>query len=157
MAAVYDERYDWDHLSDEDWNKRLDEKVEEFNRGRGEVVLPPPSFAIMDDEYVRGINYKYVTEDLIRHFADAIGDPSPFWRDPSYIASTRWGGFIAPPTSHRRFLRPASPSVPPSADVSVSRELPVWPAAASTFTSSRSAPATASPSMISTRALWRSR
>ena len=97
MAAVYDERYDWDHLSDEDWNKRLDEKVEEFNRGRGEVVLPPPSFAIMDDEYVRGINYKYVTEDLIRHFADAIGDPSPFWRDPTYIQSTRWGGFIAPP------------------------------------------------------------
>ena len=51
----------------------------------------------MDDEYVRGINYKYVTEDLIRHFADACGDPNPFWRDPSYVQSTRWGGFIAPP------------------------------------------------------------
>ena len=153
MAAVYDERYDWDHLSDEDWNKRLDEKVEEFNRGRGEVVLPPPSFAIMDDEYVRGINYKYVTEDLIRHFADAIGDPStrsgeirPTFRAPAGAVS-----------SLRRFLRPASPSAPPSADVSVSRVLPVWPAAASTFTNSRSAPATASPSMTSTRALWRSR
>lgn len=97
MAAIYDENYDWDHLSDEDWNKRLDEKIQQFNEGRGEVVLPPPSFAVMDDEYVRGINYKVVTEDLIRHFADACGDPSPFWRDPTYIQSTRWGGFIAPP------------------------------------------------------------
>ena len=97
MAGVYEKNNDWDNLSDEDWNKKLDEKVAEFNDGRGEVVIPPPSFAVMDDEYVRGINYKYVTEDLIRHFADACGDPNPFWRDPSYVQSTRWGGFIAPP------------------------------------------------------------
>lgn len=96
--AKFDAAYDWDHLSDEDWNKTLDEHIAKFNEGRGEVMLPPPSHAIMDDEYVRGINYKVITEDLIRHYADAIGDPSPFWRDPSYIASTRWGGFIAPPT-----------------------------------------------------------
>ena len=96
--AKYDEAYDWDHLNDDDWNKTLDEHIDRFNQGRGEVMLPPPSHAIMDDEYVRGINYKYVTEDLIRHYADAIGDPNPFWRDPTYIATTRWGGFIAPPT-----------------------------------------------------------
>ncbi len=87
----------WDHLSDTEWMERFEEKVDEFNAGRGEIALPPPAHAIMDDEYVRGINNKLVTEDLIRHFADAIGDPNPFWRDPTYAAGTRWGGIIAPP------------------------------------------------------------
>lgn len=91
-------KFDWDHLSDKEWNNRLDERIAEFNEGRGEILLPPPAHAIMDDEYVRGINNKLVTEDLIRHYADAIGDPNPLWRDPSYATSTRWGGFIAPPT-----------------------------------------------------------
>ena len=90
--------FDWDNLSDEEWNKRLDERVVEFNDGRGELKLPPPAIAIMDEEYTRGINNRLVTEDLIRHYADAIGDPNPFWRDPTYAASTRWGGIIAPPT-----------------------------------------------------------
>ena len=29
--ATYDEAYDWDNLSDEDWNKKLDEKISQFN------------------------------------------------------------------------------------------------------------------------------
>jgi hypothetical protein len=97
MSEITSE-FDWDDLTDEDWNKKLDEYIAKFNEGRGEIKLPPPPHVIMDDEYTRGINYRVVTEDLIRHYADAIGDPSPFWRDPSYIAATRWGGFIAPPT-----------------------------------------------------------
>lgn len=96
--AKFDSTYDWDHLNDEDWNKTLDEHIDRFNEGRGEIELPPAPHAIMDDEYVRGINYEVVTADLIRHYADAIGDPNLFWRDPSYVKSTRWGGFIAPPT-----------------------------------------------------------
>ena len=28
--ATYDEAYDWDNLSDEDWNKKLDEKIDEL-------------------------------------------------------------------------------------------------------------------------------
>lgn len=87
----------WDNLSDSDWNKKLDEHIAIFNEGRGEVKVPLPPHAIMDNEYERGINNKLVTEDLIRHFADAIGDPNPLWRDPSYAAGTRWGGIIAPP------------------------------------------------------------
>ena len=87
----------WDNLSDSDWNKKLDEQIAQFNEGRGEVKVPLPPHAIMDNEYERGINNKLVTEDLIRHFADAIGDPNPLWRDPSYAAGTRWGGIIAPP------------------------------------------------------------
>jgi acyl dehydratase len=90
--------YNWDHLSDQDWNDRLDEHIAKFNEGRGEIKTPPPPHAIMDNEYERGINNKLVTEDLIRHYADAIGDPNPIWRDPSYAAGTRWGGIIAPPT-----------------------------------------------------------
>ena len=88
---------DWDSLSDEDWNKKLDDKIEEFNAGRGTMKLPPAATAIMDEEYTRGVNNKLVTEDLIRHFADACGDPNPFWRDPTYAGGTRWGGIIAPP------------------------------------------------------------
>jgi acyl dehydratase len=90
--------YNWDHLSDNDWNKKLDEHIAKFNEGRGEIKNPPAPHAIMDNEYERGINNKLVTEDLIRHYADAIGDPNPIWRDPSYAAGTRWGGIIAPPT-----------------------------------------------------------
>lgn len=88
---------DWDSLSDEDWNKKLDDKIEEFNAGRGTMKLPPAATAIMNEEYTRGVNNKLVTEDLIRHFADACGDPNPFWRDPTYAGGTRWGGIIAPP------------------------------------------------------------
>jgi acyl dehydratase len=87
----------WDNLSDEDWNKKLDEHIAMFNEGRGEVKVPLPPHAILDNEYDRNILNKLVTEDLIRHFADAIGDPNPIWRDPSYAAGTRWGGIIAPP------------------------------------------------------------
>lgn len=88
----------WDGLTDQEWNEKLDERIASFNAERGEVKVPPPPHAIMDNEYERGINNKLVTEDLIRHYADAIGDPNPLWRDPSYAASTRWGGIIAPPT-----------------------------------------------------------
>jgi acyl dehydratase len=90
--------YDWDNLSDADWHKKLDEHIAMFSQGRGEIKVPPAPQAIMDNEYERGINNKLVTEDLIRHYADAIGDPNPIWRNPSYAASTRWGGIIAPPT-----------------------------------------------------------
>src|SRR3954462_5997581 len=87
----------WDSLSDADWYKKLHERIAFFNVRKGEVECALPPHAIMDNEYIRGINNKLVTDDLIRHFADAIGDPSPFWRDPTYANGTRWGGFIAPP------------------------------------------------------------
>jgi hypothetical protein len=88
---------DWENLGDDEWNKRLDERIAQFNDERGVVKVPPPPHVLMDNEYERGINNKLVTEDLIRHFADAIGDPNPIWRDPSYAAGTRWGGITAPP------------------------------------------------------------
>jgi acyl dehydratase len=90
--------YNWDNLSDSEWNKNFDELIAKFNEDRGLVKVPPPAHAIMENEYERGLNNRLVTEDLIRHYADAIGDPNPIWRDPSYAASTRWGGIVAPPT-----------------------------------------------------------
>lgn len=90
--------FDWDHLSDSEWNNKLDELIAQFNEERGVTKLPPPVHTLMDNEYERGINNKLVTEDLIRHYADAVGDPNPIWRNPTYSAGTRWGGIIGPPT-----------------------------------------------------------
>ncbi|ODT83717.1 MAG: hypothetical protein ABS76_02040 [Pelagibacterium sp. SCN 64-44] len=88
---------DWDHLSDSEWNEQLDRLIAQFNAERGTIKLPPPIHEIMTNEYERGILNALVTEDLIRHFADAIGDPNPIWRNRTYAQNTRWGGIIAPP------------------------------------------------------------
>ena len=52
----------------------------------------------MSDEFDRGINNRLVTEDLIRHYSDAIGDPNPLFRNPDYGKASRWGSVIGPPT-----------------------------------------------------------
>lgn len=41
---------------------------------------------------------RLVTEDLIRHFAEAMDDPNHLYRDLRYGRFTRWGGIMAPPT-----------------------------------------------------------
>lgn len=97
MSEEFENELNWENLSDEDWNKRLDERIAMFNEGRGEIAMPPSPYKIPVGEYDRGILHKVVTQDLIRIFAFACGDPNPLWRDPYYAGSTRWGGFIAPP------------------------------------------------------------
>jgi acyl dehydratase len=84
-------------MSDIEWNALIDRHVEELNKKRGTVVIPPPQHLLSENEYQFGINHRVVTEDLIRHFANAMGDPNPLWRDPDYARGTRWGGIIAPP------------------------------------------------------------
>jgi hypothetical protein len=42
-------------------------------------------------------HYLAPNEDAFRHVARAYGDDNPLWCDPSYGATTRWGGPIAPP------------------------------------------------------------
>jgi len=98
MAELKSLDYNWEELSDDEWNRRLDEEIAGYNKYRGELTRPPAPTAIMTNEYDRGILNKLVTEDLIRHYADAIGDPNPLWRDPTYAAGTHWGGIVAPPT-----------------------------------------------------------
>lgn len=125
MAENINEEFDWDNLSDEEWNKRLDEKIAMFNEGRGEVKLPPPSTAIMTDEYERGINYKYITEDLIRHFADAA-----VIRIQSGEIQLMHLVPVGAVLSRLRCLSPVLHSDLHLADVCVFRGLQGWPAAA---------------------------
>jgi acyl dehydratase len=86
------------NLSETEWHRLVDEHVAELNKQRGTIVLPPPPHVLSESEYQFGINHRVVTEDLIRHFAYAMGDPNPLWRDPAYARGSRWGGIIAPPT-----------------------------------------------------------
>lgn len=85
-------------LSEAEWNALVDEHVAELNKRRGTILVPPPPHILSESEYQMGINHRVVTEDLIRHFANAMGDPNPLWRDPAYARGTSWGGIIAPPT-----------------------------------------------------------
>ena len=84
-------------LSEAEWNAMVDEHVAELNSKKGMLVNLPAPHEPSGVEYMMGINHRVVTEDLIRHFAYAIGDPNPLWQDPNYASSTRWGGIIAPP------------------------------------------------------------
>jgi len=85
-------------MTDAEWNKAIDESVKRENERRGEISVPAPPYVISKEEYDFRIIHRVVTEDLIRHHADAVGDPNPLWRDPAYAMGTRWGGIIAPPT-----------------------------------------------------------
>ncbi len=49
---------------------------------------------------VTGSSFQFnrcATQDTIRHFANAMGDPNPLYRDPEYGKKTRWGKMVAPP------------------------------------------------------------
>lgn len=101
------------NLSEAEWNRMLDKHVLEINKRKGMVVDLPAPHELSGFEYMMGINHKVVTEDLIRHFAYAMGDPNPLWRDPAYAAGTRWGGIIAPPTFNTCIANPDSAGIGP--------------------------------------------
>ena len=71
--------YNWDNLSDEDWNKKLDEHIARFNDGRGEIKTPPPAHVIMDNEYERGIKYT-------RGKFQLVVPPGQYWYMPWFTA-----------------------------------------------------------------------
>jgi acyl dehydratase len=84
----------------EEFYKQVDEWLERKQKQVGEVHIPqlgihPPDPRV---NYIAGLNNELVTGDLIRHYADAIGDKNPLWRSEEYARRTRWGGIIAPPT-----------------------------------------------------------
>jgi acyl dehydratase len=78
-----------------EWNRMIDEFVEKDNKLKGKVSVP--GFETKHREEFPLVN-RFVTEDLIRHFAEAMGDPNPLYRYPMYGRSTRWGSMVAPPT-----------------------------------------------------------
>jgi len=84
-------------FTEAEYNKFVDDLVVKHNKLKGIQFIPDPPHLLTTNEYIQPINNELVTEDLIRHFANATGDPNPLWRDPNYARGTRWGGIIAPP------------------------------------------------------------
>ena len=82
------------NITKAEYNKAIDEFVEWRNKRIGEeetvgfVPLRPGQRPLMNN---------LVTDNLIRIYADAIGDPNPLWRDPTYGRMSRWGSIIVPP------------------------------------------------------------
>lgn len=85
-------------MSKDEWNKVIDEWIAGEEKLGGTVSKPPLEMHTLGEFPV---GHRLVTEDLIRQYADTIGDPNPLWHDPSYARNTRWGGIIAPPTLNR--------------------------------------------------------
>ncbi len=81
-------------MNSEQWNGAIDDYVAETNNRRGETKPAPLE---PTGTYSFPIAYRLITEDIIRLFANAIGDPNPLWRSGEYARSTRWGGVIGPP------------------------------------------------------------
>lgn len=84
-------------LSETEWNSLVDNHITSLNTRKGNTVMVPPEHQLVGNEYQKILINRYITTDLIRHFAYAVGDPNPLWRDPDYARGTRWGGIIAPP------------------------------------------------------------
>ena len=63
-----------------------DAAVAQLRRRLGQEVTGPPPYLTE------------ATRDAIRHWAEAIGDDNPLWREATYAQTTRWGTIIAPPT-----------------------------------------------------------
>jgi len=88
----------------EEWHRAVDEWVKGENARAGKVykpsvgMYPPIQEGLVVSEM--GINNRLASADLIRHYADAIGDTNPLWRFEEYARTTRYGRIIAPP----RFL-----------------------------------------------------
>jgi acyl dehydratase len=82
-------------ISKAEWNRAIDKLLEDDEKLKGKVLI------VKDDRthpHIFPLFNRLVTEDLIRHYAEAMGDPNPLWRDSMYAKFTRWGGIIAPPT-----------------------------------------------------------
>jgi acyl dehydratase len=89
------------NMSMEEWHKKVDEWVHRQNERIGKVyqpaigLYPPKQKGLIVSE--NGINNRLASEDLIRHYADAVGDTNPLWRSQEYASTTRHGTIIAPP------------------------------------------------------------
>lgn len=82
-------------MTKDQWNRKVEEYLEEDNKHVGKVSIPPLKAGISTSWVLR---HRFVTEDLIRDYARAMGNPDPLYNDPAYGRSTSWGGMVAPPT-----------------------------------------------------------
>jgi len=44
----------------------------------------------------RPLVHHIITDDILRVYASAVGDPNPLWSEPTYGRKSRWGSIIAP-------------------------------------------------------------
>jgi acyl dehydratase len=76
------------------WEAAIDGYVAEVNRNTGETKPTPLK---PTGTYTFPIAYRFITEDVIRLFASAIGDSNPLWHSCEYAQTTTWRGMIGPP------------------------------------------------------------
>lgn len=90
-------RHRWENgtMPLEEWNKAIAEQLKKDKESTGELSAVPQEW---DTAYSFPINESHVTEEFIRRFANAIGNPDPLFHDPAYGRKTLWGTMIAPPT-----------------------------------------------------------
>lgn len=91
-------------MSTDEWNQTVDDALAYHEKIKGRRT--PVEWRVPATAYWTGITNRYVTTDIIRRFAYAIGDPNPLWSDPNYAINTRWGSIIAPPTFEINFGQP---------------------------------------------------
>lgn len=75
------------------WVKDANARVGEMHYPHRGLLPPDPKVA-----YHSAWNNEYITPDLIRHYADAIGDLNPLWRSPEYAERSRHARLMALPT-----------------------------------------------------------
>jgi acyl dehydratase len=93
--------------------------VAQQNEHIGEIGIPRGGEYPPQPECFYGtILNEWVTTDVIRHFADGMGDKNPLWRDREYARQTRWGGIIAPPTVNDTIVQPYAGRMTEDKDIS---------------------------------------
>lgn len=70
-------------MSKKNKDKIIEEWIQEQNRHAGDEYALPVGLYPPDRKsgVVCGINNEWITTDLVRHYADAIGDKNPLWRN----------------------------------------------------------------------------
>ena len=87
-------------MAEADFNKAVDEWIERKSKQVGQVIKPGVESWSMQVEVglFGNIFHEFITTDTIRHYAAAMGDKNPLWRNNDYASKTAWGGIIALPT-----------------------------------------------------------
>lgn len=96
MSETRDIRKEYDEgtLSVSEWNKVIDDFLEEDSKKAGQVG-PVPAF--WETTYTFPVVEHFITEDYVKRYAYAIGDPNPLYYDAEYAKRSMHGGIIAPP------------------------------------------------------------
>jgi acyl dehydratase len=78
----------------DEWNSVIEAQIKKDKETAGKLSAIPQEW---DTAYAFPINQAYITEDFIRRFAYAIGNPDPLYHDPAYGKKSLWGTMVAPP------------------------------------------------------------